>query len=288
MLKQIDGYYVAAQIRMVRQVHKGTILILEGDTDARVFARFIDSNSCNIEVGFGKNNVIEALDLLEDEAFPGVIAVIDADFDRLLGTTYRPENLCMTGMHDLDLTIFVSSALDRYIAEHADVNLLKNNFKSDLLAVRNMVVNASLPLAYCRFTSEKRNLGLYFKDLQLDQFVSEDDLSMDSDTLVAELISRSSTRCSIRDLKTYVANEAAKKPDPLQLANGHDVSAMLGIALRKLLANRRKVQTWASEIEAGLRLAFDWDAMTGTTLFKCLRDWEAKNKSYRIFRHQSG
>jgi Protein of unknown function (DUF4435) len=284
MIGQIDGYYVAAQIRMVRQVHKGTILILEGETDARVFARFIDCRSCDIEVGFGKKNVIEALDLLEEGGVPGVVAVIDADFDRLLGTTYRPENLCITDAHDLDLTIFLSAALDRYIAEYADVDLFKNKFKSDLWAVRDRVVNASLPLAYCRFTSEHRNLGLYFKDLKHHEFVNLDDLSIDSSTLVAELISRSSTRCTVSNLKIYIANEAARKHDPFQLANGHDVAAILGIALRKLLANRKTVQTWASEVEAGLRLAFDWEALAGTALYQGLRDWEANNKPYRIFR----
>lgn len=288
MIGQIDGFYIAAQIRLVRQVHKGTILILEGITDARVLGRFIDSSSCDIEIGFGKKNVAQALDELEDEGFPGVVALIDADFDRLHGTTYRLKNLCITDLHDFDLTIFASSALDRYMAEHADMDLLKKEFKSDLRVVRDRVINASLPLAYCRFTSECRNLHLYFRNLKHDQFVNLDDLSMDSDALAAELISRSSTRCTVTDLKTYIVSEAAKMHDPHQLANGHDVAAILGIALRKLLANRKIVQTWASEIEAGLRLAFDWEAITGTTLYRCLRDWEASNKPYRIFRQQPG
>jgi len=36
--------------------------------------------------------LLEALDLLEDEGFEGVVAVVDADFDRLRGTTYRLKN----------------------------------------------------------------------------------------------------------------------------------------------------------------------------------------------------
>jgi hypothetical protein len=288
MIGQIDGFYVAAQIRLIRQVHKGTILILEGETDARVFARFIDSNLCDIEIGFGKKNTADALNLLEDEGFPGVVALIDADFDRLLGTTYALESLCVTDFHDLDLTIFASSALDRYIAEHADMDLLKNGFESDLRTVRDRVVNASLPLGYCRFMSERRNLDLYFKDLKHDQFVSSNDLSVDSASLVAELISRSSTSCTLNELQTYIGSEAARQHDPYQLANGHDVAAILGIALRKLLATRRTVQTWASEVEAGLRLAFDWEAIAGTNLYGCLRAWEETNKPYRIFRRQPG
>jgi Protein of unknown function (DUF4435) len=227
MLEHLDGYHVAAQVRFIRQVRKGTILIVEGETDARVLDRFIDSTSCDFEVGFGKKNVINALDLLEDEGFPGVVAIVDADFDRLLGKTYRLENLRLTDSHDLDLTIFVTSALERYIAEHADKYLFKKQFTADISTVRTRVINASLPLAYCRFTSEHKNIDLYFKDLKHDKFVNLDDLSTDSDQLVAELVARSSTKCTAASLKTYIETEAAENHDPYQLANGHDVAAII-------------------------------------------------------------
>lgn len=45
----------------------------------------IDNAACDIEIGFGRKNVMEAIDILEDEGFVGVIGVADADFDRLLG-----------------------------------------------------------------------------------------------------------------------------------------------------------------------------------------------------------
>jgi hypothetical protein len=284
MIGKIDGFYVAAQIRLVRQVHKGAILLLEGDRDARVFGRFIDKGFCDIEVGFGKKNVIEALDLLEDEGFQGIAAIIDSDFDRLRETTYRLENLCITDSHDLDLTIFASLALDRYLAEHADDQLFKSQFNSDVNRVRDRILTASLPLAYCRFTSACRAMDLYFKDLRHEQFINVDDLSVDFDTLASNLISRSSTTCTTIDLRRYVALEAAKALDPYQLANGHDVAAILGIALRKIIGRRRTIHTWATEVEMGLRLAFDWEALVDTALYQCLRRWESENKPYRIFR----
>jgi hypothetical protein len=77
---------------------------LEGETDARAFDRFIDRAACDIEIGYGKANTLEALDLLEEEGFPGIVAVVDADFDRIRGKVYRLENLCITDLHDLDLS----------------------------------------------------------------------------------------------------------------------------------------------------------------------------------------
>src|SRR5262249_48947105 len=99
------------------------------------------------------------------------------------------------------------------------------------------------------------------------------------------VLDRSRTSCSLPELKGFVAGEIAKNPDPYQLVNGHDVAAILGIALRRLIGTRKPPQTWANEVEAGLRLAFDWEAMRGTGLYGCIRRGGVTHKPYRVFRH---
>jgi hypothetical protein len=287
MLKHIDGAYVAAQVRLMRQVQKGAILMVEGGSDAKVFENFIDTRNCDIEVGFGKTNVINAIDRLEDEGFPGVVAVVDADFDRLRAKKYKIENLYFTDKHDLDLTIFSTAALERYINEYSDRELYKSKFKSDISEFRAKMLNATLIVSCCRFISENQALGLYFKDFAMDKFISVDDLTIESDKLISAIISRSSTRCTEIELNRYITTEIANQHDFYQLSNGHDVATMVGISLRKLISSRRDVHTWASEIEAGLRLAFTWDEFIGTDMYKSLRLWESENKPYVIFRHSS-
>jgi hypothetical protein len=284
MIGHIDGWYVAAQIRLLRQRHKGTILLVEGETDARVFEKFIDSAACDIEIGFGKKNALEALDLLEEEGFPGVTAIVDADFDRILGKKYELDNLCLTDMHDLDLTIFASKALERYVGEHGDKDLIGRNFGNDYTTIRERILAASLPLAYCRYASEWKELNIYFKDLRHDEYIACDDLSIELDSLIGFLISRSKTRCAEGELKELVKKAAACGFDAYQLVNGHDVAAVLGIALRQILGSRRDVHTWASEIESGLRLAFDWEAMESTNLYRRLKEWENRNRPYVVLR----
>ncbi len=103
------------------------------------------------------------------------------------------------------------------------------------------------------------------------------------DVLIADILSRSTGACTPAVLSGYIAIEKEKSHDVYQLVRGHDVAAALGIALRKVLGDRRDVHTWASEIEAGLRLAFDWSAMASTGLYQCLHAWEVANEPYRIF-----
>jgi hypothetical protein len=287
MISQIDGFYIAAQARLLRQVDKRAILLVEGNTDARVLEHFIDPKACDVEIAFGKRNVLTALDLLEEDAFSGLIGLVDADFDRLLGVTYSVENVCLTDHHDLDLTIFASSALGRYVGEHADPDRFEASYDSNLQVLRTAIARSSLPLAICRFVSERDGLRLYFKDLRHEDYVSADDLSVDLNGLVAGIIDRSSTRCTVDQLLRLVAAEGTKNHDTLQLTNGHDVAAFLGIAFRKMLGKKRQQQTWASEIESGLRLALDWGAFVQTKMYDCVRHWEAQNKPYRIFKAQT-
>jgi hypothetical protein len=284
MLSDVDGYFIAAQIRLARQIHKGTILIVEGETDASVLDRFIDRASCEIEVSQGKANALEALDLLEDEGFAGVVAIVDADFDRLTGKTHQLENLCVTDLHDLDLMIFCSRALEHFVRHHAVKTLFSREFNSDFGRLRERIILDSLPLACCRLASHTRNLKLHFKSLRHQEFLDLTSLKIDSEQLVAKLIARSRTACSEADLNTYMLREAQANHDPYQLANGHDVAAVLGLALRHLLADKKDPQTYASEVESGLRLAFDWEAMILTKLYDCLRSWEVNNQPFKIFR----
>jgi hypothetical protein len=286
--RAIDGHYVAAQIRLLRQLWQGAILVLEGETDAKVFGNFIDDTACQIEIAFGKANLCSALDLLEDEGFSGVLGIVDADFDRITGETYALEGLCVTDLHDLDLVIFASTSFDRYLAEHGNSKRVEASFKGDLEAIRSIIVNSCSPIACARLVSERQNLRLYFKDIKHSDFIDRKTLAVDETALIKALIDRSATRCTTEDLKTYIEREKSRSHDPYQLASGHDVAAVFGIALRELLGDRRDAHTWADEIEAGLRLAFDWDAFSNTGLHRCLRAWERANNPYRIFKVRAG
>ena len=109
------------------------------------------------------------------------------------------------------------------------------------------------------------------------------DLSVDVDQIISVLSQQYWVRCTSSRLKSCVLRESSKELDPYQLANGHDVSAILGIALRKIFGKRRESHTWASEIEAGLRLTFSREDLSQTKIFQIMKKWEFENKSYRIF-----
>ncbi|MCU0286443.1 MAG: DUF4435 domain-containing protein, partial [Acidobacteria bacterium] len=89
---------------MTRSLHQGAFLVVEGDTDARVFRDFID-NTCILIPAEGKDNAVKALEMLEKSGFQGLLVIVDADFWRLEGHKTVSMNLLLTDNHDFDTMI---------------------------------------------------------------------------------------------------------------------------------------------------------------------------------------
>lgn len=279
MQKYLDGWDVAAHIRFVRQKHKGAILIVEGETDDKLLSNFVDEGLCSIEIAFGKPNVLECLGLLEDDGFLGVVAVVDADFDRIEKVAHSLEGLIYTDLHDLDMTVIFSPAGERYIKEKS----VKERLSAvGLQKILHDVKECATQIAYCRLANHRNQLMLNFKKLDF-QFVS-DKLSLDRESMLECIIKNShAPGCDIKALDRIYSKIVEEAHDPLQLCNGHDVAAILGIALRKLLADRPKQQTWSSEVSSDIRLAFGENEFNKTRLYEKLLDWERANKKYSLF-----
>ncbi len=85
MLGNVDGRTIAAEIRMARMDKtKKAFLIVEGLNDLKALSRFVDSERCSVINGIKKDNVIEALGLLEDDGVFGVCALVGQDYDGIL------------------------------------------------------------------------------------------------------------------------------------------------------------------------------------------------------------
>ena len=118
MKEYISAYHTANAIRQIRgPLFSGTFLIVEGESDRNGYKHLIDTESCRIIPAHGKENALDALDILEEDDFPGVLAVVDADFWRLEGIKPSSPNLFITDTHDLETMILKSPALGKLLTE---------------------------------------------------------------------------------------------------------------------------------------------------------------------------
>ena len=58
--------------------------------------------------------------MLYDEGFPGALAVVDADFDRVTNSLLSHEGLIFSALHDLDLDWATPYVVERYLSEVGD------------------------------------------------------------------------------------------------------------------------------------------------------------------------
>ena len=154
MKENISAKRIATAIRMTRgPSFSGAFLIVEGETDPRVYGRVIDEDSCRIIPSHGKEKAICVLEILENDNFTGVLAVVDADFWRLEGTEPTGSNLFITDTHDLETMILKSPALDKLLTEFGSADKIERFIQRPGKSIWDVLLDSGTPIGYLRWIS---------------------------------------------------------------------------------------------------------------------------------------
>ena len=275
-------YSIVNTARMMRTQYTGTILIVEGSTDKRVYGRLVSETECRLIHATGKDKAIGALKLLENGGFDGVLTIVDADFQRLDGVELDSSNLLMTDSHDLETMILHSDALDNVLSEFGSARKIEKLGRP----LREILLECGLPIGYLRWLSSptKDDLSLKFKELSFDKFVDEKTLCVDVDNLIRELKTNSKDSAldyNVTKLKVMTLMGAGH--DPWQVCSGHDLVLILSIGLRNIFGNSRRGKTVTSDqVDGMMRLAYNYSHFRSTGLYNSIRDWEKSNPSYVV------
>src|SRR6267154_312432 len=114
-----NQHTLANEVRLKRTQFAGTFLLVEGPDDGRFYRRFTDPKHCHISIGFNKENVIRAIDVLDAAGAKGVLGVVDSDFDALDGKELPSANLVRGDCHDVETLLVRSPALETVLHEFA-------------------------------------------------------------------------------------------------------------------------------------------------------------------------
>jgi hypothetical protein len=172
------------------------IVAVEGGTDKRLLAKFSVTDRCRFVIANGKVNVVGALNILDQEDIEGILGVVDNDFDSILGRRETSPNIVDSFLHDIEIVMFTSCALDHVMAERADP--ARFTF-SDMEDFRRFLLERTRPLSYLRLISLRAPYDLDFDGLKF-RFVSPQ-LRIDEQRLIEMLVSRTENcRISRSDL----------------------------------------------------------------------------------------
>lgn len=275
---------IAVTVRMLRSTFHGTFLLVEGDVDARFMRRFVDQTVCHVQSCLNRSNVIRIAAML-DKDFLGHLGMIDRDHSDMLNEEISSQNIVMMSENDLELMLFQSDALERFIAEYASadkVNGLENEKRRSL---RDIILDSAGIIGSLRYLSKLNGWNLQFQGMTY-RFSARHQIDIDIDRQLEHLRGRSTptTMPTHDDVKQSIRQVRERYPALPRLACGHDVCEVVARGIHSVFGRAHvALGRGGAAVEEVLRAAFTEGNMRHSSLFAQIRVWETERAPLRVF-----
>ena len=277
---------IANEILLTRDRDEGPILLLEGDNDVKFFRRFVKNPDMSIIATWGKENLLDAVEILEAyNGIQGFMGIVDADFGHIDGSLPNSRNVIVTDDHDVEMMIVRTKAFDAVLYELGSARKIRE-FPNREGRIRDALMQRALIIGHLRYLSVADDLRLRFEGLRFDHFIDRDSLEIDRDRMLNNVLALTGNQGldarEIRDRLLELVEDM--NDDPHQICCGHDFIAIFGIALRKVLGSKSHQAASLQALGTALRLAYDSEDFYRTQLYADARFWSKRNIGYDIFR----
>ncbi|MGH2567554.1 MAG: hypothetical protein ACRDGA_04390, partial [Bacteroidota bacterium] len=233
MIADLSGVDKAAETKLIRTTFDGTIVLVEGGDDAKLFRKLLSRESCYFLPTVGKPILTEALHILNQDSLKGVLGIADADFTRIEGVS-KVKNLVLCDGHDAETMIVMSEAFEEVVQEYGSekkVDKFRNEQSVDDLCL--WLVKQVDFFGRVRLVSARETLSLAFCSLDLLKVIDRRTLRCDIEDYVRRLLLISNpTKISGSDLAAKATAVKIDKKAIFELCCGDDLLALLAQALR--------------------------------------------------------
>lgn len=276
----------ANKIRQLRQTFSGTFLLVEGSSDKTFYERFVNKLACQLVTTSGKpsskQRAIQILEILSKSNFQGVLAIVDADFDRLQTIQDNNPNLLRTDTHDLETMLIKSPALEKVLAELGSEDKI-TKFNQD---IREFLLSVAVLIGYLRWISLSDELNLTFEGITFSKFINEQTLQIDIIKMIREVKNKSQAfSLKDTDLQQKITNYKSTNNDPWEACCGHDLVEVLSLSLRKVLGSNKAADVESNRLEICLRLAYEEVYFHKTQLYSDILTWESNNQPFQVLQN---
>lgn len=286
MREYLSESTIASSIKMLRTTFAGSFLLVEGDTDARLFRRFVDLTRCFIQNCYNRENVLKVISIVERDTFPGCLGIVDKDFGGMLSEKIESQNIIVLNVNDMETMLFMSDAFESFIAEYANAEKVFALEATEGRALRQILIGNAGEIGALRFLSRCHRWNLDFKEFKI-KYVNRRELTVDLDAQIEHLRGRSSGTCmpvkeAVKDLIASVRNAF---PDPLVRTHGHDLCEFLAKGIHDVFGRAHvHLDRSGTAVEESLRAAFSRESFRSSALYADIKIWELNNQCHRILR----
>ncbi len=267
---------------MLKTAFKGTIVVVEGITDRRLYGKFFDNDNVDVVIAYSKDNVRNAVkEVYAERGCKSVIGIIDADLDYLFGKKREPP-LFLTDTRDNETLMLKSDAMSDVMHEYADEERLER-FTNEFGDIRSVVLDSCYPVGALMYVSFSQGLDLSFKDLDFTSFIDRRTLRCNIRELVNEVTNNTMSRSSNpKRVLLSLENELHNERDPWTVCRGHDAMEVLAFGFRMIFGSNNSRYIKSGELSGGFRLAFDKDDLAGTDLYRKTSEW-CRDKGLKLW-----
>jgi len=305
---------IASDIRLQRQSHKGSFLVVEGRDDRLFFEKFIDHQTCEIIVANGKKHVMDVVSLLESQLFDGIVGGVDGDLDHIENTVTSHVNILVLetveplakptlnkinrrknrlidlqfrgfarGSVDIEALMIISPAFESMLSEWGHRKKIAQ-VEHD---IRSILVNAAVWIGCVRLYSHRRGFNFKFQGLRFKRCIDIESLTIKIDDLVLEVLNRSQRHnLSISEIIEDIKVIHNTITDEWLISYGKDMVEILTVILRQGIGSKQSKRISSETIKSGLRQSYHRNYFNKTKLAKDCQDWESRNEPYHILHYE--
>lgn len=247
-------------------------VLLEGDSDIRLFRKFFDLDKCKVENVPGGNPKLEECVGTLVNIYPLIIGIRDSDFLHIINPEYAKRNMFLTDKHDIETTMLnFKPVLNALVFEYSS----KTEDQHEQL--RNKLTNIILSLSCLKLINVRDSIGLNFSSGYQD-LVSFANDSFDLEQYITRVLGKSegATITDIPTLIQMVNDVRDTNPEKLQITNGHD---LLNIFAKYFKEIEERNGFKGEHLETSIRMVFTKEMFKETRLYENLNEWQQANET---------
>ncbi len=272
---------ICNQISMNRSVFKGIVVLSEGNTDQRLYGKFLNRKAAKIIPAHSKDNVRNVIGKMVNRRDGKIMGIVDRDLDELKGRILS-QPIFYTDYRDLEMLLINSSALKQVLDEYADLDRLER-FEKQYGKIHDVIINAAYPLGLLMYISFLRGYNLNFKNLNFRDFIDRRSLRVNVERMIESvIINTSGCELSRKNVLKDLSSQESKFTDKKAIARGHDSVDILLIGLRDTFGTYNTNNLNEGGLGGALRLAYSSDDFERTRLYSDTEKW-ASERMTRIW-----
>lgn len=280
-----------------RKKNKQKVFILvEGTSDVGFYKNIIDKTKVQI-IPMGderrkgtsaKDNVVKAIEMLNNDKTQGVVAIVDTDYDEIVGTKRDMDNLIYTDEHDMETMILKTGAYERFENEFGNQEKV-GVYEKECGPILDNILECGSVIGKTRLLSIRKDLKLDFKSVDLENYFNES-LEFDWQNYFKQVL-YVSQKISQKDELSKVLQNDNEKYNIWQLCRGHDLTELIVIFYsdksKYKLGNSKAKYLKSESVEQFLRAAYYIPVyFKQTQMFQKLLEWQSKNIEWNLLKRE--